>query len=62
MNVNFTIQEIENLIMMHDFCKRWFDYEYARNAVRKLAKARNEYIAKFGGMKEREPESERTLF
>jgi hypothetical protein len=61
MNVNLTLCEIENLIMMHEFCKRWYDHEYARNAAQKLAKVRNEYIVAFG--KEPEPEQlEGTLF
>lgn len=45
--VEFTLCELENLIMMSDFCKRWFDHEYARTAVSKIREARNEIMKKY---------------
>lgn len=36
--------EVENLLMMADFCKRHFNHEYARNAIKRLNAARNEYV------------------
>jgi hypothetical protein len=44
MTVELTLPELENLLMMHDFCKRWFDHEYARSAAAKLEKAKKEQL------------------
>jgi hypothetical protein len=58
MTVDFSIAEVENLLMMADHCKRHFDHEYARNAVAKLQAARKEYFGLFAAIEENREEDE----
>lgn len=37
--VELSLLEADNLVMMHDFCKRWFNHEYAVKGVQKLRAA-----------------------
>jgi hypothetical protein len=48
MTIDLTICELENLLMKCSFCERHHGHEYAVSAVRKLSKARNEYLKAFG--------------
>ena len=34
--VELTIEEAENLVVMHEFCKRWYSHSYAVNAIQKI--------------------------
>lgn len=52
MEIVLTIEEIENLIMMHDHCKRHFNHEYARNAIKKVKQARDKYMEEFKKQRE----------
>ena len=50
MNIDLTICELENLIMMCENSSRYHtggDNEYARTAIRKIKKARSEYLKMF---------------
>jgi hypothetical protein len=40
--VKLTIEEAENIVMMHEFCIRWYSHEYAVNAIKKIRTALKE--------------------
>lgn len=52
MEVTLTIEEAENILMMHDHCKRHFNHEYARTAIKKVKLARDEYMEEFKKQRE----------
>lgn len=50
--IQFSINELANLVMMYEFCERHFQHDFAQNAITKVKRTLNTYIERCESLQE----------